>query len=1026
MSHLLRARKSGLGGESGVTRAVLWVLVCLLTLGAGLRTAFARGPGDDAQGAAAAGSGALDACNVVWTSRSGDASGSMPIGNGTLGANVWVDEAGDLVFYLSRIDSWSETDRLLKLGRVRVHLEPSPFAGETFRQELVLREGRIAISGGEPGAGGTLSVYVDAGTPSVRVAGTFDRPTSITASLENWRTEKKTFENDDELRSSWTMHSAPAEVRRDLVWESADVFEPDFTSVGDGIVWYHRNEHSVVPFTLERQGLGAIKGQFADPLMHRTFGGRMSGVGLVPAPAKSGVLISTQPRTELALRITTHCAQAESVHAWIGGLWDADTAASRGTPEATREWWGSFWDRSWIYVEGDGAVVKSTRAVPKNEHPLRIGADSNGENVFRGEIRTLQVYRRPLEAAEVARALPILLGVHPGVETGAVEWFCVSTGDDGGGELYADVPMTLVGDLSGASADPDDAFLRFRGGHAEVPSGQLPALASGLTFVANVRVDPSCGPARIFDKMTAGGSDGFIFDTHPGDSLRLIVGDLTLHAPGVLKKGEWQSVAATYDSISGHAALYLDGKLIKESGPRWIDSPPASGVTRAYALQRYMQACGGGARDGSSAYPIKFNGSIFTVDPIFTEGQKHNADWRKWGGCFWWQNTRLPYYPMLAAGDFDFMDPLFRLYENSLACSKARTKIYYDCDGVYFPETMTSFGSYGNGDYGWKRDGLAPGDISPCPWWQWAWNQSLELTQLMLDRAAYSGDDTFLAERALPMARETLLYFDTRFKRDDKGKLLITPTQAVETYWHEVVNDAPVVGGLHAVCDQLLALPPSFGSREDRALWRRVKDATPALPVWEVKGKDGQARKAAAPAEKFKDQRSNCETAELYPLFPFRLYGLGKPGLELAVNAYNARVDKSTVGWTQDGIFAALLGLTDEAKSNLLAKVSNTNEKHRFPAMWGPNFDWLPDQDHGGNLMNGLQLMLMQCDTPRADGTGGTIRLLPAWPKDWDVSFKLHAPGRTTVECEYRGGKVVKLVVTPEGRAKDVVMPPAQ
>jgi len=47
---------------------------------------------------------------------------------------------------------------------------------------------------------------------------------------------------------------------------------------------------------------------------------------------------------------------------------------------------------------------------------------------------------------------------------------------------------------------------------------------------------------------------------------------------------------------------------------------------------------------------------------------------------------------------------------------------------------------------------------------------------------------------------------------------------------------------------------------------------------------------------------------------------------------------------------------------------------------------------------------------------------LPAWPKNWDVSFKLNAPYNTTVECEYKNGKVEKLIVTPTIRKKDVVM----
>jgi hypothetical protein len=36
------------------------------------------------------------------------------------------------------------------------------------------------------------------------------------------------------------------------------------------------------------------------------------------------------------------------------------------------------------------------------------------------------------------------------------------------------------------------------------------------------------------------------------------------------------------------------------------------------------------------------------------------------------------------------------------------------------------------------------------------------------------------------------------------------------------------------------------------------------------------------------------------------------------------------------------------------------------------------------------------------------------------VHFKLHAPYNTTVEAEWKGGKVVKLHVLPEERKKDV------
>lgn len=61
----------------------------------------------------------------------------MPLGNGDIGLNVWGEEDGDLLFYLSKTDAWDENARLLKLGRIRVSLRPNPFrAGLPFRQTL--------------------------------------------------------------------------------------------------------------------------------------------------------------------------------------------------------------------------------------------------------------------------------------------------------------------------------------------------------------------------------------------------------------------------------------------------------------------------------------------------------------------------------------------------------------------------------------------------------------------------------------------------------------------------------------------------------------------------------------------------------------------------------------------------------------------------------------------------------------------------------------------------------------------------
>ena len=117
--------------------------------------------------------------------------------------------------------------------------------------------------------------------------------------------------------------------------------------------------------------------------------------------------------------------------------------------------------------------------------------------------------------------------------------------------------------------------------------------------------------------------------------------------------------------------------------------------------------------------------------------------------------------------------------------------------------------------------------------------------------------------------------------------------------------------------------------------------------------------------------------------------------------------------WSQVGIFAARLGLTEETSAFLINKMKDS--ERRFPAFWGPGFDWVPDFNHGGTCMINLQEMLMHTNDKE-------ILLFPSWPKDWDVNFKLYAPYNTTIEAELKNGELVNLKVSPKSREKDVKM----
>ena len=68
------------------------------------------------------------------------------------------------------------------------------------------------------------------------------------------------------------------------------------------------------------------------------------------------------------------------------------------------------------------------------------------------------------------------------------------------------------------------------------------------------------------------------------------------------------------------------------------------------------------------------------------------------------------------------------------------------------------------------------------------------------------------------------------------------------------------------------------------------------------------------------------------------------------------------------------------------------------------------------------QSALVKDHLPSCESCRKTIRLLPAWPNDWDSDFKLHAPYNTTVEGRVKGGSLLELKVTPESRRKDVIV----
>jgi alpha-L-fucosidase 2 len=500
----------------------------------------------------------------------------------------------------------------------------------------------------------------------------------------------------------------------------------------------------------------------------------------------------------------------------------------------------------------------------------------------------------------------------------------------------------------------------------------------------------------------------------PVKSLDMRIHALTAQTPEaaawVLQLG---SLRAANDQVAAAESRPAHEQWWKDFWTRsWIfpeGTEEAKAVGRAYALQRWIQA---GAARGS--YPIKFNGSLFTVDGFMDKKgdmKEFGPDWRRWGGCYWFQNTREPYWAMLYSGDYDQMEPLWKMYRDAVPLLKERTKTYFNHDGIFCSETIHPWGPNKQGDFGYDNPEFYPknGFI------RLYWDSGIELSQMMLDRYAHAPSEEFAKNTLVPIADGVVTFYEQHYPKPEPGKPRFTPAMSLET-WHTAEDPAPVIVGLRTVLTRLLELPESLSTPEQRAKWTRLLAELPETPMAEENGK-----KWILPARTFSNKR-NSENPELYAVFPYRNFGLGKPDLDTAIETWNRRLVKATGGWRQDSIQAALLGLTDEAKGYIVRNSTEPtligqmpHKPSRFPAFWGPNFDGTPDQCQGSVTLIALQRMLMQCD-------GDTIRLAPAWPKDWNANFKLHAPKNTTLEGRVENGKLTDLKVTPETRRKDVVI----
>jgi hypothetical protein len=438
-------------------------------------------------------------------------------------------------------------------------------------------------------------------------------------------------------------------------------------------------------------------------------------------------------------------------------------------------------------------------------------------------------------------------------------------------------------------------------------------------------------------------------------------------------------------------------------------------IARNYQLFRYMLACNLKGNE-----PTLFNGGLFNFDPEFVNGKKgdgYTPDHRQWGSGLTAQNQRLLVWPLLKTGDFDLARTGFEFYPNNLNNTTKRVKQYWGHEGCCFTEQISITGLPGSAVYGFesgkrKRSGNAEIGYETNDAVSRLNDSQLEYAWLILRWSQFSGENI---SPYLNFIEQAVIFYDQHFRMQNKkrtgselgsdNKLVIYPSNALE-YHPGSKNPSSVVAGLRRILSEMIFLKDYSNKPELLNKWKGILKTIPKLPTGENPKFGGTYVK---PSENHEHQSSH--NPEMYALYPYEWYGDGYPDLNLMENTFKSIAEDRFLSdsWIQSNIHSARLKDTHLAQKLTSEKMDNG--PYRFPAFWPETIDWAPDHNWGGCGMIGLQEMLLQ--THSRPGEEPKYRLYNAWPKEWDVKFKLHAPNKTIITSEYKKGHVLKTSVSP-------------
>ena len=446
------------------------------------------------------------------------------------------------------------------------------------------------------------------------------------------------------------------------------------------------------------------------------------------------------------------------------------------------------------------------------------------------------------------------------------------------------------------------------------------------------------------------------------------------------------------------------------------------------------------ASSSRGALPAKWNGSVF-----ITEGDR-----RHWGSQFWVWTTEMAYFPLYAADAIDLTKPYFDMYVRQLPdCEKAAVQ-RWNSKGAYFPETTPFDGpvvlpedialEYRQVISGEKTNkelsdraralGLFESHLfvldhpttGRYTWISHVTSSGSELAVQAWWRYRYTGDTQWLRTHTYPLLRGTVEFYRHLVTKDQDGRYHLYGTHAHEDFWgvKDSIWDLAAIRGTAPLA--IRAADILGVDAELRAQWKELLDNLAPYAM----GRDPQSKalKAGVLADDFwaaghlgdvDDGHRNSEDVWFSPIFPFE---------DWTLETRSGAVDKIVVQKALDLAHRHICilrgdGLNTAIRTPIVAARAGCGSE--LPAILAcyyaalnpnvPNGMSLfeskkdPSVEHLGLISTTLQEGLLQSVSARPGGPE-IISVFPAWPKQWDASFRLLARGGFLVTAAASDGKV--------------------